>query len=324
MGNRKSWPQRLADRFQAVGWEVKLGAGGHYKVRRPDGQLMSWPQSPSGNRTQDNKEAEARRFGLHLAEEELEKQRELERQARIEQDRLANGVPETRFIAPEPSPEKEDEKMAATSKYGYIEVEGVKLGIAEVAKPVMHQHPRGGEPHTLSHCRELLLVDDSIRYQCLKLLPGPDGKICARHFATSAGLVVHWNRGSHADAEQKETRNLGPSAEPNPVEPRPGPTKEEIIADRVPASIYTMPDPRSNPKPEAGDLAVPTGLVAQAVHQVGRLRILESTLDDLAEQAGSIASELERIVEKLPEELVSPELQAKAEKFDRMMGALGQ
>lgn len=303
MGSRKSWPQRLADRFQAVGWEVKLGAGGHYKVRRPDGQLMSWPQSPSGNRTQDNKEAEARRFGLHLAEQELDERREAERQARIERDRLANGVPESKFTAPEPSPEKEDEKMAATSKYGYIEVGGVKLGIAEVAKPVMHTHSRGGEPYPLSHCRELLLVDDSIRYQCLKLTysdPGHPDKVCARHFKTSGGLVVHWAR-SHKELAAESQRDLGASAEPNPV------------------AVYTTPNPK-----KVEDLAVPTGLMAQAVFQVERLRKLEDQLDELADAAGSIAGHLEALIEKLPEELVSPELQAKAEKFDRMMGALGQ
>lgn len=310
MSKRRRWPEGLADRFEAVGWPVKLGAGGHYKVRRPDGQSMSWPQSPSGTRTLDNKIAEARRLGLHRAEEELEKQQELERQARIERDRAENGVPEAKFKAPEPAPKKEDdEEMSATSKYGTIEVDGVKLGIAEVAKPVMHTHPRGGEPRTLPHCRELLLVDDSIRYQCLRLVRGD--QVCARHFATPGGLVVHWARGSHlADAK------LAPKEEVDL-------SKLEILTDTKPVAerIYPAPEPK---KADADDLAVPTGLMAQAVFQVERLRNLEVRLSDMAEDAGSIASELERIVEKLPEELVSEELQQKAAKFDAVMGALGQ
>lgn len=312
MGNRKSWPQLLADRFEAVGWEVKLGSGGHYKVRRPDGQSMSWPQSPSGNRTQDNKIAEARRFGLHLAEQELDELRELDRLARIERDRLANGVPETRFIAPEPIPQKEDKEMPATTKYGFIEVQGVRLGIAEVAKPVMHRHNRGGDPRPLDFARELLLVDNSIRYQCLKLLAS--GDICARHFETSGGLVVHWARGSH----------LEPANEP---EEKPGPTTYEgtDVQDRPRSEAATThPDTRSKLAKKEDELAVPTGLVAQAVFQVERLRKLEDQLDELADAAGSIAGHLEALIEKLPEELVSPELQEKAEKFDRMMGALGQ
>lgn len=326
MGNRKSWPQLLADRFEAVGWEVKLGSGGHYKVRRPDGQSMSWPQSPSGNRTQDNKIAEARRFGLHLAEQELDELRELDRLARIERDRLANGVPETKFVppykeieaklteavyaipTPEPIPQKEDKEMPATTKYGFIEVQGVRLGIAEVAKPVMHRHNRGGDPRPLDFARELLLVDNSIRYQCLKLLAS--GGVCARHFETSGGLVVHWARGSHADAEPAPKEGVDLS-------------KLEILTDTKPVAERTYPAPEPK-KVDADDLVVPTGLVAQAVFQVERLRKLEDQLDELADAAGSIAGHLEALIEKLPEELVSPELQEKAEKFDRMMGALGQ
>lgn len=314
MGSRKNWPKELADRCNAVGWAAAIQKSGHYRAFLPDGRSFGWAASTSDTNGYKNAQREAARMGLDQLEQELRLRREKERLQRIELDRAQNGVPENRMLAPEPAPKKEDENV---TKYGTIEVDGVKVGIADVVKPVRHVHPRGGEVHELSHCRELLLVDETLRYQCLKLVKGD--QVCARHFATSAGLVVHWNRSTHlADAEPKETRNLGPSAEPNPVEPRPGPTKEET---RTPVAVYTTPDPQ---KIESADLAVPTGLVAQAVHQVERLRILESTLDDLAEQAGSIASELERIVEKLPEELVSPELQAKAEKFDRMMGALGQ
>jgi hypothetical protein len=328
MGSRKNWPKELADRCNAVGWHAGIQKSGHYRAFLPDGRSFGWAASTSDTNGYKNAQREAARMGLDQLEQELALLREKERLERIEADRTQNGVPEELMLAPEL---KEDPNV---TKYGTIEVDGVKIGIAEISKPVRHRHPRGGGVHELAHCRELLLVDETIRYQCLKLVAGDLQEVCARHFKTSAGLIVHWNRGSHADDARTsvpQERDLGGvlPAEPKPEE-RPGPSTYEIIVDRTPSKITTEPDTRSKPKEEklveeAQPIAVEQPGVMARMEDLGQqLLDVHFEAQRLANHAQDLHQALATLAEDVHREIASDEVREKAQKFDAMMKAVGQ
>lgn len=314
MGSRKNWPKDLADRCNAVGWAAELVSNGHWRAKLPDGRVLSWAESPSDTNGYKAAFRKADRYGLSELENRLKLQREKERLERIERDRAQNGVPEEQMLAPEPT-KKED----LVTKYGYIELDGMRIGIADIAKPVMHQHNRGGEPRRLDHSRELLLVDGTIRYQCLKLTASESQETCARHFATSAGLVVHWARGSHLDAlpQKPEPRDLGASVEPNPAEPKPDTliaTKHFVLTEVGPQRGEAVrPLPVDNP-----------GVMARMEDLGQQLLDVHFEAQRLANHAQDLHKNLADLAKDVHRELASDEVREKAEKFDRMIEAANQ
>lgn len=280
MGSRRNWPKELADRCNAVGWEARLVNSGHYRAFLPDGRSFGWAASPSDTNGYKNAQREADRFGLADLELQARLQREKERLERIRRDRELNGVPAEDF-APEPTQPKED----AMPKYGFIEVDGVRIGIAEVG-PAFYRPVRGGEPRKIPDARELLLVDETIRYQCLKPTHSDSGrpdKLCERTFEKAAGLHIHQGRMHQSSAPP----------------PKPAPSSQEELA---------APEP---------------GLVAQAVRLAEDFEAFNDQLGDLADLGNRLNSDLQSLARQLPAELVSDELRSKAEKFDAMLRAAG-
>lgn len=282
MGSRRNWPKELADRCNAVGWEARLVNSGHYRAFLPDGRSFGWAASPSDTNGYKAAQREAERFGLADLELRARLEREKERLERIRRDRELNGVPAEDF-APESTQPKED----AMPKYGFIEVDGVRIGIAEVG-PAFYSPVRGSGPREIPDARELLLVDETIRYQCLKPThsdPGRPDKLCERTFEKAAGLHIHQGRMHQSSASAR------------PAKPAPS-LQEELAA----------PEP---------------GLVAQAVRLAEDFAAFNDQLGDLADLGDRLNSDLQSLARQLPAELVSDELRSKAEKFDAMLRAAG-
>lgn len=295
MGSRKNWPRELADRCNAVGWEARLVNSGHYRAFLPDGRSFGWAASPSDTNGYKAAQREAERFGLADLELQARLQREKERLERIRRDRELNGVPAEDF-APEPTQPKED----AMPKYGFIEVDGVKLGIAEVG-PAFYSPVRGGESREIPDARELLLVDETIRYQCLKPThsdPGRPDKLCERTFEKAAGLHIHQGRMHRNQPGQPDLSKL------------------EILADTKPQAVYTTPAP-----PRAEPNSLTPGVMARAVRLAEGFAAFNDQLGDLADLGDRLSSDLQELARMLPTELVSDELRSKAEKFDAMLRA---
>jgi hypothetical protein len=312
MGSRKNWPRELADRCNAVGWNARLVPNGHWKADLPDGTTMSWAESPSDTNGYKMAMRKARHKGLDALEQKLKLQREKDRLERIAQDRQLNGVPEHLMQSAKqaPEPKKEAKMEPSNPSLGYVEVEGIRLGIAEVAQ-ARYQPSRGGEPRVVEDARELLLVDGSVRFQCLKPTGGfRDGKaeICNRTFDNPRGLPTHQSR-MHPE------RDLGGVL---PVEPRPGPTKEEILADRVPVAIRTEPAPKAEPVPTAP----PTGVMARMEDLGNQVLDLHFEAQRLANHAQTVGAALVQLAQDLPRELVDDETRQKAELLDQMRGLL--
>jgi len=285
MARKKGWPQDLAERCQEVGWAVAYGKSGHYKATRPDGQILSWPSTPSGTNSEKNVLAKARRLGLDEAEETMRQRQEAQRLQKIQEDRNLNGVPEHKMKTDETNP-----PSAPEANLGWVEVNGTRLAIAEIAVPVRHQHYRGGEPRDLPQSEELLLVDGSVRYRCRKptgAWVGDGPVLCDRHFETPGGLVVHWARGAHADDVP----------EPRAAAPR-----------RV--------DPEPEPKPLA--VAEP-GLMARMEDLGQEMLDIRFEAQRLANHSQDVHQRLQDLAQEISQNLASPEMREKAAKFDRMI-----
>lgn len=298
MGKRRDWPEELAERCRAVGWTAELTRSGHYKVQVPAREgcegggfsMASTPSTRDGERKALNK---ANRLGLERLEQRMRLQREKERLERIQRDREQNGVPDEDF-APDNQPESETQAMP---NLGYIEVAGVKLGIADTG-PAFYQPNRGGEPRKIEDARELLLVDETVRYQCLKPTPGRPDKLCERTFEKAAGLHVHQGRMHQAPA------------------PRPGPTREEILADREPSAGPNSTEPApEQPEP---------GVMARTVRLAEDFAAFCDQLGDLADLGSRLNADLQELAQELPNELASDELRDKAARFDAMLRAAAQ
>lgn len=292
MGTRKSWSLDLKKRCEAVGWTVAYGSSGHWKATRPDGQSMAWASTPTSSRSRDNAWAQARQFGLDAAEAQLQKRLAAEREAK----RLADRAADDRLFNPPDATETSEETPAMPVENQITQTPGA-LGYAD-GQAVMEIGPvRVGSSRNpaavreLADAQELLLADASIRYRCCKpAVLDPDSE-CGKLYSSAMSLSGHQNWHSRVKPSQS--------------------------AEKAAAR-----DPQEDPRPEPEE--TPPGSVAQLVVQAQRLRKLEECLDDAATLAGSIAAGLETTIAQLPGLLVSPELQEKAAKFDRMMGALGQ
>lgn len=297
MGGRKRWPQELADRCNAVGWPAELVANGHWKARLPDGTVMGWAESPSDTNAYKNAMRVARAKGLEDLELQLKLQREKERLERIERDRRLNGVPESAYgpgPATQPESEPELKTPATSSNLGFVEVEGQRLGIMEQAE-AWFQPSRGGERRLVEDARELMLIDHSVHYQCLRgtgTFQGEDEVFCNRLFDTPSGVFFH----------QARTHKLA-----------------EEAAQRM------QPHPASAPRAEEAPMAVSQpGLVARMVALTGRFEQLCNDLDQVGESANALYNELQGLVRELPAELASDELRDKAARFERMIEAANQ
>lgn len=288
MGSKKGWPRELADRCNAVGWPAELVSSGHWKAKLPDGSVMTWAESPSDRNAYKNAMRVARTKGLDQLELELRLQREKERLERIQADREQNGVPEHLMEPPQPNL-KEEIEMA---NLGYIEVGGTRIGIAEQG-PARYQPSRGGDLRLIEDARELLLVDGSVYFQCLKptgAFRDGEAEICNRAFPSARSLPTHQSR-MHPDLDFTE-----PEA---PAEPKPKPQEVEIVAT-----------------------VVPVGPMARLTLLTDRLRKLEGALEDAATEAGAIANGLEKAVAELPELLLDDETRQKVAILDQMRGLL--
>lgn len=308
MGSRKGWPKELADRCNAVGWPAELVPSGHWKAKLPDGTTMTWAESPSDRHAYKNAMRVARNRGLDALEEKMALEREKERLARIERDRERNGVPAAAYnLDPQPN-ESENEMKNADPSLGFVEVEGQRLGIVEQAE-AWYQPNRGGDRRLVEDARELLLVDHSIHYQCLKgtgAFTGAGEVICHRLFTSPQGVFVHQAR-THKVAEEAARQ----------MQPRPASKAVEATLEvNVEAPAGAAPIPVSEP-----------GLVARMVAITGQFEGLCNEIDAIGEKANVLYNELQGLVRELPNEVASEEMRIKAARFDAMLDAaqgLGQ
>lgn len=295
MGTKKGWPLDLKKRCEAVGWTVAYGSSGHYKATRPDGQSMAWASTPTSSRSRENAWAQARQFGLDAAEAQLQKRLAAEREAK----RLADRAADDRLFNSPPATETSEETSPMTVENQITQTPGA-LGYADGQAimeigPVRVGHARNPKVvRELADAEELLLADASIRYRCCKPAVLDPDQECGKLYHSAMSLSGHQNWHSRVKPSQSA----------------------EKAAVREP--LPPLEEPRSAPE------GMPPGAIAMLVGTADRFEKLAGALDDAADLANSLVTELREGLAQLPELLVSPELQEKAAKFDRMMGALGQ
>jgi hypothetical protein len=89
--NEKRWAAELAERCRRVGFVVSETKDG-YRVLGPDGQTEGWHRSQNNAIIRRKLLADLKRMGLQEREHKLASTGELQRRARIEEDRKANEV----------------------------------------------------------------------------------------------------------------------------------------------------------------------------------------------------------------------------------------
>lgn len=290
---RPDWVRALLKQAEIMGIPVERTRSDHWKLRLPRGNAMI-PNSPSDIRTQQNCMRDLRKLGWDELKEEYSQK---VKQARA--DRLARGMQGA--VAPHefepilPEPESENPEVIppkeTDSNLGWVEIEGTRLAIAEIAVPVRHQHYRGGEPRVLPQSEELLLVDGSVRYRCRKptgAWVGDGPVLCDRHFETPGGLVVHWARGVHAD----DVPELKPAA-----------------------------SQRAEPEPEPLAVAEP-GLMARMEDLGQEMLDIHFEAQRLANHSQDVHQRMVELAQEVSQNLASDELRQKAEILDQMRGLL--
>lgn len=311
MGSQRGRNADLARRCEDVGWDVKIGGAGHYRVKTHTGQTFSFASTPSDQRSWLNDLAKVRRYGLDELEQKLKLEREKERLQRLEEDR-ANGV----------NWESEEEKIEEVKNdepvLGYA-VGGIAI-LERV--PARAAHPRSpGKVVDIKWGVELGLEDGNVIFECIyPVTLNNTSRDCGRQFETANSLRTHisWHT-------RQVTKNGAVDV---------GPSVEEIIADREPTIVTTKPVAERIERMEEGEsIVVKAEITTQEVHPGIMVRLVElaDELDELVDEAAELAEsvrvkrgELRKLLVELPQHLADGETKAKARKYDAMMEAAGQ
>lgn len=303
MGSRNGWPRELAERCEAVDWDVTIAKSGHYRVKTHDGRSFSFPCTPGDYRAMKNAERYANRYGLDQREEEFKLRNEKERLERIERDR-AQGVDwdaEERRI--------EEEQMKDQKVLGYVNGLGI---IDRVTARAVHPRSIGNEAVPIEHGMELLMEDESVIFQCVYPMTLNDiEQDCGRTFETGNSLRSHisW----HVRKAQKRTNETVVEAQAELTGPKP----EGGYPETVEHKIENLQEGKS--------ITVKYDVKVVTPGIITRLAELGDEIDELVDEATELTesirvkrNEFRKLVAELPQHLANEQLRDKARKYDEI------
>jgi hypothetical protein len=309
MGSKKSVTAELIGRCQAVGWEVKMSGSGHWRVKTHRGRVFSIASSTGDIHGLKNAERTAVRHGLADLERKLELRQAKERLERLKEDR-AQGV----------NWEEEEQKINNDSEdaypFGYVN----GIGIVEKV-PARAGHPRNpNKTIDIQHGMELLMGDGTVIFECVHpVMLNHVYQDCGRQFETANSLRAHisWHSRTVPTSPTVDTE----------TEARPGPTNEEVIADRTPRYVSTASDieklkevevMESKPKPGLVAELIDLGQYAEVLYdEVGRIG---DELDTIREGISRLRDDIRKATERIALENVDvDELREKAARYDQIL-----
>lgn len=309
--NGRTWPLRLKERCEAVGWIVTMSRSGHYKVRTKRGKGFSFPSTPGDRRSELNAIAEAKRHGLERMEASLARTSERDRQERIRRDRTSVGAALVdAAVANEDENEEGSMEKEVAQKAGALGyVDGV--AIAERA-PAMHQTPlTHGKSVPLVDGEELLLADGTVVYRCAKpaatVMDRKAKGICHRTFDSASSLKAHISYHS------RTTLPVTP-AQRRKIE-------RESTRERV-AKVAKAAAKKAPAKAAQSSLEEP-GIVARIVELTNRVNRLSGDVDQANKELDEVAAELATIAQELPDAVADEETLDKARRYEELRKLMG-
>lgn len=309
MGSRNSWAKELADRCEAVGWEVTFGPGGHRRIKTHEGKVFSLASSTSDRHGQKNAERACVRHGLEVLEQKLALQREKERLERLEEDRA-------RGVDWEAEERKIEEMKKSEPIHGYVN------GVAVLERvPARAAHPRSpGKVVDIKHGMELGLEDGTVIFECVApVMVNHTYQDCGRQFDAANSLRSHiaWHNRESVQVDEIVKNNIERKME---AVTEPKTTTEELAELGQKIGFFSNVEP----------VEVKTIPVAQP-GIISRLTELAREIDELVDDAAELTEairvkrdEYKRLIAELPAHLADNETRAKARKYDAMMQAASE